>query len=179
MSSVSVTPMFRFSLRQRVLLFFGVALIVLSFSLNYVTAVRDAILDDSTVYWNNLAVSPGKDERISKLDDATLVVRSATRPHARLTLFTRDDVGSKPVDLVKDLCGRDSCVYFPLEDTRRNGAVADYKSGIPLRIVLMHPLEQGVWLEYKGPPEGYEGFGKLIDTIVTQIQEQLVRGNAT
>ena len=171
--------MFQFSLRQRVLLFFGVALIVLSLSLNHLTAVRDAILDDSTVHWNNLAVSPGKDERISKLDDATLVIRNATRPHARLTLFTRDDDGARPVDLVKDLCGRDSCVYFPLEDARRNGAVADYKSGTPLRIVLMHPMDQGVWLEYKGPPEGYEGFGKQIDTIVNQIQEQSVPEKAT
>ncbi len=171
--------MFQFSLRQRVLLFFGLALIVLSLSLNHVTALRDAILDDSTVYWNNLAVSPGKDERISKLDDATLVIRSATRPHARLTLFTRDDDGTHPEDLVKDLCGRDSCVYFPLEDARRNGAVADYKSGAPLRIVLMHPLEQGVWLEYKGPPGAYEGFSKLIDTIVKQSQQQSAPGKST
>ncbi len=170
--------MFRFSLRQRVLLCCGLVLIVLSLSLSHVTAIWDSILNDNTVYWNNLAVSPGKDERISKLDEATLVIRSATRPHARLTLFTRDDDGTHPVDLVKDLCGRDSCVYFPLADPRRNGAVADYRSGAPMRIVLMHPLEQGVWLEYKGPPGAYEGFDKLIDTIVTQIREQAIFGKA-
>ena len=171
--------MLQFSPRQRVLLCLGLTLIVLSLSLNRVTAIRDAILDDNTVYWNNLVVSPGKDERISKLDDATLVIRSAVLPHARLTLFTRDEDGAHPVDLVKDLCGRDSCAYFPLEDARRNGAVADYRSGTPLRIVLMHPAEQGIWLEYKGPPGAFEGFNKLVDDIVTQIREQATPGKAT
>ena len=164
--------MFQFSLWQRVLLFIGLVLIVLSLSLKYVTAVWDAILDDDTVYWNNLAVSPGRNERISRLDESTLVIRSAKRPHARLTLFTRDNDGVQPVDLVKDLCARDSCVYFPLEDARRNGAVADYRSDTPLRIVLMHPAEQGIWLEYKGPPGAYEGFGHIIDAIVKQIRDQ-------
>jgi hypothetical protein len=171
--------MYQFSPRQRVLLFFGLALIVLSLSLHHVTAIWDEIFDDNTVYWNNIAVTPDKDERISKLDESTLVIRSATRPHSRLTLFTRDIDGTHPEDLVKDLCGRDSCVYFPLEDARRNGAVADYRSGTPLRIVLMHPSEQGVWLEYKGPPGAYEGFDKLIDAIVTQIRERAVPGRAT
>ena len=152
---------------------------MLSLSLKYVTAIWDTVLDDNTVYWNNLAVSPGKNERISMLDEATLVIRSATRPHARLTLFTRDDDGAQPVDLVKDLCERDSCVYFPLEDARRNGAVADYRSDTPLRIVLMHPAEQGVWLEYKGPPGAYERFSELIDAIVTQIRDQAVPGKTT
>jgi len=164
--------MFQFSPWQRALLFFGLVLIVLSLSLKYVTAVWDAVLDDDTVYWNNLAVSPGRNERISRLDESTLVIRSATRPHARLTLFTRDNDGAQPVDLVKDLCARDSCVYFPLEDARRNGAVADYRSDTPLRIVLMHPAEQGVWLEYKGPPGAYDKFSNIIDAIVTQIRDQ-------
>lgn len=171
--------MFQFSPLQRALLCFGLVLIVLSLSLKYVTAIWDTVLEDNTVYWNNLAVSPGRDERISMLDESTLVIRSATRPHARLTLFTRDDDGAQPVDLVKDLCGRDSCVYFPLEDARRNGAVADYRSETPLRIVLMHPAEQGVWLEYKGPPEAYEIFSELIDAIVTQIRDQAVPGKTT
>jgi hypothetical protein len=43
----------------------------------------------------------------------------------------------------------------------------------------MHPAEHGVWLEYKGPPSAYEEFGKLIDTIVSQIREQAVPGKAT
>jgi hypothetical protein len=165
--------MFQFSFWQRLLLGLGLFLMVLSLSLRHVTEIWDAVFaEDNTVYWNNLAVSPGKNERISRLDDATLVIRSASRPHARLTLFTREDDGAQPVDLVKDLCGRDSCVYFPLDDAWQNGAVADYRSDTPLRIVLMHPAQRGVWIEYKGPPGAYEAFSRLIDAIVTQIRDQ-------
>jgi len=171
--------MFRFSFWQRLLLGIGLVLIVLSLSLKHVMRLWDAFLDDNTVYWNNIAVSPGSNERISKLDETTLVIRSATRPHARLTLFTRDDDGAQPVDLIKDLCGRDNCVYFPLEDAERNGAVADYRSDTPVRIVLMHPADQSVWLEYNGPPGAYEGFSELIDAIVTQIRDQAVPGDST
>ncbi len=171
--------MFQFSLRQSLLLGFGLALIALSFSLNQVTSIWDAMHEDSIVYWNNLAVSPGKDGRISMLDEATLVIRSASRPHARLTLFMRDIDSVRPADLVRDLCGRDSCVYFPLDDARRNGAVADYTSGTPLRIVLMHPAEQGVWLEYKGPPSAFARFEEVIDAITRQISEQAVARNPT
>jgi hypothetical protein len=172
--------MLQFSFWQRILLGFGLVLIVLSLSLKHVTEIWSAFFqDDSTIYWNNIAVSPGRNERISKLDETTLVIRSAIRPHARLTLFTRDDDGAQPVDLVKDLCGRDSCVYFPLENAQRNGAVADYRSDTPLRIVLMHPAEQGVWLEYKGSPGAYESFSGLIDAIVTQIRDKAAPEEAT
>ena len=157
----------------------GLALIVLSFSLDHLTAAWDTAFSKKTVYWHDIAVSPDKDARISKLDDATLVIRSVSRPHARLTLFTRDVDGTNPEDLVRDLCGRDSCVYFPLEDEQRNGAIAHYRSGTPQRIVLMHPWEQGVWLEYKGSPEAFDGFVRLIDAIVAQIREQSISDNPT
>ena len=171
--------MFQFSIRQRALLFLGLALIALSLSLHHLTASWDATFNDTTIYWNNIAVSPDKNDRVSRLDEATLVIRSANPSHARLTLFTRNVDGTHPESLVKDLCGRDSCVYFPLEDPRLNGAVADYRSGTPSRIVLMHPSEQGIWLEYKGPPAAYEAFGKLIDEIVTQINDQATPADAS
>ena len=163
------------------MLCFGLALIALSLSLwlGHLKAAWDMAFSNEMIYWNNIVVAPVKDARISKLDDATLVIRSTSHPYARLTLFTRDIDDSKPEDLVKDLCGRDNCVYFPLEDPQRNGAIADYRSGTPMRIVLMHPWEQGVWLEYKGSPEAFDGFVRLIDAIVAQIHEQSIPGNPT
>ena len=161
--------MFRFSPGQWLLLAFGFALILLSLFLNRVTDLWDAIMRDDTVVWNQLTIAPGKHARISALDKATLVVRSSSHSGARLTLFVREDDGSGPADLVKDLCARDSCIYLPLEDPRRNGAIADYRSGAPLRIVLMHPANRGVWLEYKGPIEEFEKFAGLIDSVVTQL----------
>jgi len=163
--------MFHFSFRQYLLLGVGFALILLSVSLNRVLALWDTVFNDDTVVWRDLQISTGKNAYVSSLDQSTLVVRSSSHSNARLTLFTREDDGSSPDDLVKDLCGRDSCVYAPLDDLRLNGAVADYASGTPLRIVLMHPAGSGVWLEYKGPPGELETFYSLIEAIVTQMHQ--------
>ena len=171
--------MLHFSFRQYLLLGIGFALILLSISLNRISALREAFLDNDTVAWHSLAISPGKVAYISSLDDSMLVLRSSSHSDARLTLFTRDDDGSTPGDLVKDLCGRDSCVYAPLDDGRLNGAIADYVSGTPLRFVLMHPAGTGIWLEYKGPPNDFSAFDNLIDAIVTQLHEQPVDDGAS
>jgi hypothetical protein len=163
--------MFHFSYRQYLLLGIGVALVLLSVSLNRVAALWDAVVREEALVWHDLKISTGNNAYVSSLDQSTLVVRSASHSNARLTLFTRDDDGSSPGDLVKDLCGRDSCVYTPLDDVRLNGAVADYASGSPLRIVLMHPSGSGIWLEYKGPPSELDTFHNLINAIVIQIRQ--------
>ena len=106
---------------------------------------------------------------VSSLDDSTLVLRSSSHSDARLTLFTREDDGASPGDLVKDLCGRDSCRYVPLDDVRLNGAIADYASATPLRFVLMHPADSGIWLEYKGPPKGFSAFENVVEAIIIQL----------
>ncbi|MGD2139911.1 MAG: hypothetical protein PVH25_05920 [Burkholderiales bacterium] len=162
--------MFHFSFRQYILLGVGLLLILLAVSLNRITELWDATVNDHTVAWHRLAISPGKNTYVSSLDESMLVLRSSSGPDARLTLFTRKDDGSTPEDLVRDLCGRDSCEFSPLEDARLDGAIADYASGAPLRFVLMHPAGSAVWLEYKGPPDGLSAFDELIDTIVIQLQ---------
>ena len=164
--------MFRFSFRQCLLLSVGCVLILLSVFLNRVAVLWEDMFSDGPVIWHQLEILPGHNAYVSTLDTTTLVVRSASHSEARLTLFTREDDGSKPSDLVEDLCGRDSCVYLPLEDVRLNGAIADYSSGTPLRIVLMHPAENGIWLEYKGPPEQLETFNSFINSIVLQMRAQ-------
>ena len=170
--------MFRFSPRQYLLLGIGFALILLSFTLDRVTDQWNATFHDKTVAWHHLAISPGANTYVSSLDDSMLVLRSSSHSDARLTLFTREDKGATPHDLVKDLCGRDSCVYTPLDDARLNGAIADYRSGTPLRFVLMHPARSGIWLEYKGPPDGLSTFDELIDAVVTQLQERAGNGGS-
>lgn len=173
--SKRTVSMFHFSFRQYLALGFGVTLILLSVSLSRVTALWNAVFSEQALVWHELTISTGKNAYVSSLDPSTLVVRSASHSGARLTLFTREDDGSSPGDLVKDLCGRDSCVYTPLDDVRLNGAVADYASGTPLRIVLMHPADSGIWLEYKGPPNELDTFYGLIDAIVIQMHQQTPR----
>ena len=171
--------MFQFSFRQRILLVFGFALIVLSLSLNRVSALWDQVASDNTVTWNQLTIATGQHAHISSLDETTLVVRSSANSQARLTLFIREDDASSPRDLVKDLCGRDSCVYRPLEDGRLNGAIADYVEGTPFRIVLMHPPGGQIWLEYKGPASEFKTFGSFIDAVLIQMDAGSGSGKAS
>jgi len=163
--------MFHFSPRQYLLLGIGFILILLSFTLDLIAVQWDSVFHNRTVAWQQLAISPGLNTYISSLDDSMLVLRSSSHTDARLTLFTREDDGATPGDLVKDLCDRDSCVYAPLDDARLDGAIADYTAGTPLRFVLMLPTGSGIWLEYKGPPDGLPTFKKLIDAIVNQLQQ--------
>ncbi|UCH49263.1 MAG: hypothetical protein JSU95_05620 [Betaproteobacteria bacterium] len=162
---------FQFSFRQYLLLGIGMSLILFSIALSWIEPLSEAVFKDDTVAWQQLTISPGKQAYVSSLDDSTLVLRSSSHADARLTLFTREDDGASPGDLVKDLCGRDSCRYVPLADARLNGAIADYASATPLRFVLMHPANAGIWLEYKGPPKGFSAFDKIIDAIVNQLHE--------
>jgi len=164
--------MFHFSLTQRILLVFGFLLILLSASLNRVSALWDRFSREDPVVWNELTIAPGRHARISSLDETTLVMRSSANSHARLTLFIREQTDSRPGDLVKDLCGRDSCVYRPLEDERLDGAIADYVTGTPFRIVLMQLRNSNVWLEFKGPADDLKMFDNFIDAVVTQTQAQ-------
>lgn len=161
--------MFNFSFRQYLLLGIGFSLILFSISLSWIEALSEAVFEDDTVAWHQLTISPGKKVYVSSLDDSTLVLRSSSHSDARLTLFTREDDGASPGDLVKDLCGRDSCRYVPLDDVRLNGAIADYASATPLRFVLMHPADSGIWLEYKGPPKGFSAFDNVVEAIVIQL----------
>ena len=162
--------MFRFSFRQWVLLVFGCTLILLSVSFNRLTDLWEEVSRDDPVIWNQLTIDTGRRARISSLDESNLVVRSRSNTEARMTLFIRENRASGPGDLVKDLCGRDSCVYRPLNDERLDGAIADYASGTPFRIILMHVYDSQVWLEYKGPEDEFSTFDTLIDAIVTQTQ---------
>ncbi len=169
--------MFRFSFRQWVLLVFGIILILMSVSLNRMAAFWDEVSRDDPVIWNRLTIDTGRHTRISSLDESTLVVRSTSNADARLTLFIRENRASDPGELVKDLCGRDSCVYRPLDDGRLDGAIADYASGTPFRIILMHLPDSGVWLEYKGPEEEFATFDHFIDAVVMQTRAAATPGN--
>jgi hypothetical protein len=163
---------FQFSLRQYLLLGIGLSLILLSVSLSWIGTFSEAVFEDHSVAWHQLTISPGETAYVSSLNDSTLVLRSSSHFDARLTLFTRENDGASPGDLVRDLCGRDSCTYVPLDDVRLNGAIADYASTAPLRFVLMHPANSGIWLEYKGPPQGFSAFDSIIDAIMSQLYEQ-------
>ena len=162
--------MLHFSPRQYFLLGIGFLLILLSVTLDRITERWNATFNDKTVAWHQLAIAPGSKTYVTSLDDSMLVLRSSSDSEARLTLFTRNDNDSTPEDLVKDLCGRDNCVYMPLNDARVDGAIAEYTSGAPLRFVLMHPAGSAIWLEYKGPPDGLSTFDELIDAVVTQLK---------
>ncbi len=168
--------MFQFSIRQYLLLGIGVALIVLSISLDWIGERWNKAFNDDTVAWHDLAISPGEHAYVSSLDNSVLVLRSASHSDARLTLFSRADDGASPVDLVRDLCQRDSCTYVPLNDARLDGAIADYASATPLRFVLMHPADSEIWLEYKGPPDGLATFDYVIEAIVIQLRGQPAAG---
>ncbi len=150
----------------------GLVLILLSVSLNRLTALWNGVFDNDAVAWHQLTISPGNHTYVSSLDESTLVLRSSAHSEARLTLFVREDDGVKPDNLVKDLCGRDSCIYAPLDDARVNGAIADYASATPLRFVLMHPAESGIWLEYKGPPDAFANFNDVVEAVVSQLNRQ-------
>ncbi len=171
LSYPSVT-IFRFSFRQYLLLGIGISLILLSVLLSWIEPLSEAVFQDDSVSWQQLTISPGEKAYVSSLNGSTLVIRSASHSDARLTLFTREDDGASPGDLVQDLCGRDSCRYVPLGDVRLNGAIADYASAPPLRFVLMHPANSGIWLEYKGPPTAFSAFDNVIDAIVIQLHQQ-------
>lgn len=162
--------MLRFSFRQWVLLVLGCILILLSVSLNRLAGLWEEVSGDDPVIWNRLTIDTGRHARISSLGESNLVVRSTSNAEARMTLFIREDRASGPAELVKDLCGRDSCVYRPLNDERLDGAIADYASGTPFRIILMHVHDSQVWLEYKGPEDEFTTFDTLIDAIITQTQ---------
>ncbi|KPK35569.1 MAG: hypothetical protein AMJ66_00855 [Betaproteobacteria bacterium SG8_40] len=167
--------MLRFSFRQWILLVFGSSLILLSVSLERMAAFWDEVSSDDPVIWNRLTIDTGRHTRISSLDESTLVVRSTSNADARLTLFIRENRTAGPGELVKDLCGRDSCVYRRLDDARLDGAIADYSSGTPFRIILMHLHDSRVWLEYKGPKDEFTTFDHFIDAVVTQTQAQAER----
>ena len=94
--------MFNFSFRQYLLLGIGFSLILFSISLSWIETLSEAVFDDDTVAWHQLTISPGKKVYVSSLDDSTLVLRSSSHSDARLTLFTREDDGASPGDLVKD-----------------------------------------------------------------------------
>lgn len=167
--------MLRFSFRQWVLLVFGCTLILLSMSIDRMTGYWHEVSREDPVIWNQLTIATGQRARISSLDESTLVVRSASNTDARLTLFIREDSASGPGEMVKDLCARDSCVYLPLDDQRLDGAIADYASGTPFRIILMRLHDSRVWLEYKGPKDEFTTFDNFIDAVVTQTQAQAGR----
>lgn len=161
----------RFSSRQKFLLGVGIALIVLPMSADLISGRWNGSPKPDTVVWNNLTIVLDGNIRITKMDEATLVARSTGERKSRLTVFLRDQSESSPRELVQDLCTRDSCVYVPLGDVARNGAVADYRSGAPMQIVLMHPGQKGIWLEFKGPPSDFAAFDPLIDSVVAQLHE--------
>lgn len=163
--------LFRFSTRQKFLLGVGIALIVAPISTDLISGRWNGSTKRDTIVWNNLSIVLDGNIRITKMDEATLVARRTGERKSRLTMFLRDQSESSPRELVQDLCTRDSCVYVPLGDSARNGAVADYRTGTPMQIVLMHPGQRGIWLEYKGPPNDFEAFGSLIDSVVAQLHE--------
>ena len=164
--------MFYFSVMQRVLLVFGLVLILISVSMGRIGEFWNRVSQDDPIVWNNLIITPKSHLRISSLDEMTLVMRSSANSDARLTLFIREDNGSQPRDLVKNLCGRDSCVYRPLEDERLKGAIADYVSGTPFRIVLMQLPDSRVWMEFKGPSDELGAFSGIIDDAIAQTRTQ-------
>lgn len=167
--------MFHFSSRQFVLLAFGFALILTSVFLGRVASLWEDVFGEEAIVWQQLTISTGNEAYVSALDEKMLVLRSASHAHARLTVFTREGDNSAAADLVKDLCDRDSCVYRALDHGRLDGAIADYSSGTPMRIVLMHLPDTQIWLEYKGPPEQFDTFGPFIEDTLSQLDQQVAR----
>lgn len=163
--------MFRFSPLQLLLLTFGASLIFLSFVLNQIAWPWHHTPEASALQWRQLKLVPTKDQHFDALDAHTLVARTSRFPSARLTLFTRPDDGVTPQEMVKNLCRRDDCTYTSLAaDQSILGAAANYRQGEALRIVLMKPGGGELWLEFKGPPEAFNAFSNLIDSVSQQIR---------
>jgi hypothetical protein len=163
--------MSRFSPLQLLLLAFGASLIFLSLTLDHLPRLWQRAPVVAAFEWKHLKLVPAQDQRLEMLDAETVVVRSSRFPSARLTLFTRPDDGVTPQRMVRNLCRRDSCSYSAIgTDANNNGAAATYRQGEPLRIVLMQPGGKEIWLEFKGPPDAFDDFSGLVDSITLQMQ---------
>jgi hypothetical protein len=163
--------MFRFSPLQLLLLALGASLVFLSLALNQITRLWERAPTVNAFEWKHLTLVPEQGQQFDVLDAETVVVRSSRFPSARLTLFTRPDDGVTPQRMVRNLCRRDSCSYSAFgTDANTPGAAANYRQGEPLRIVLLQPGGKKVWLEFKGPPDAFEDFSGLVDSVTLQMQ---------
>lgn len=163
--------MFRFSRLQLALLFLGFSLIALALTLDRIAGLWAQPPETRSFRWGYLTLEPDRDQHIEALDARTLVVRTDRFPLARLTLFTRPDDGATPRQLVRSLCSRDHCTYSALERPAGDeAAAANYRTGEPLRIVLMRPGGGNLWIEFKGPPDAYAAYAHLIDSVSHQLR---------
>lgn len=163
--------MSRFSPVELLLLALGSSLVLMALFLNHITALWDRPPEQKPILWKHLKLLPTADQQVDSLDPEMLVVRTTRFPLARLTLFTRPDDGLSPKQMVRNLCRRDTCTYSALDGSDdRLSAVATYREGEPLRIVLMRPGGREIWLEFKGPPGAFAAFSNLIDAVSQQLQ---------
>lgn len=157
----------RFPPLQIALLAFGCSLILAAVFLDHIAARWESFLYPNAVHWQNLRIVPAGNQRIVVPDEDILVVKDAD---ARLTLFRRADDKLTPQSMVKELCRRDGCIRSAISANDDDLAVATYKMrGASMQIVLMRLGGGAVWIEYKGSPEGFAGFDKLIESVATQL----------
>lgn len=164
----------RFPPLQLALLAFGCSLILAAVFLDHIAASWEDYRYPNSVHWQNLRIVPAKNQKIVVPGEGILVVKDAD---ARLTLFRRVDDKHTPESMVKDLCRRDGCIRSTIAGDGDNLAVATYKMrGASMQIVLMRIGDGAVWIEYKGSPDGYAKFDKIIESVSTQIAERQARG---
>ena len=163
----------RFPPLQIALLAFGCSLILSAVFLDAIAARWENYRYPNAVHWHNLRIVPAKNQKIVVPGEDILVVKDAD---ARLTLFRRADDKLTPQSMVKDLCRRDGCIRSTIAGDGDNLAVATYKMrGASMQIVLMRLGGGTVWVEYKGSPEGFAGFDKILESVSTQLAERQAR----
>ncbi|HEX4986596.1 MAG TPA: hypothetical protein VFV71_11095 [Burkholderiales bacterium] len=160
----------RFSVPQLFLLAFGFGLIFTGLFYYRILDAWEHYRYPNAVYWQGLRLVPDGDQKITRPDADTVVVKAVGGPAARLTLFLRPDDGLTPLKMVRALCERDPCRRTAISAEAADRATATYRIGREsMQIMLMRPSGANVWIEFNGPPESLPRFDGLIESVKAQL----------
>jgi hypothetical protein len=164
--------MSRFSLRQVILLVFGVGLMLGAMFYDPLLSRWENYRYPNAVTWQGLRVVPGKTQIFDTVRPEMLVVKDSAHPQATLTLYLHKEDGQTPESLVRELCSRDSCEKIDLKPRTVDRAAANYRSeGETMQVRLIRLRNSRVWVEYKGQPEAYAAFDKLVESVAGAIAQ--------
>jgi hypothetical protein len=162
--------MSRLSLRQIILLLFGFGLMLGAIFYDSLLARWENYLYPNAVIWQGVRVVPGKTHFFDTVRPEMLVVKDLTRPQATLTLYLHKEDGQTPESMIRELCSRDSCEKIELKPRTVDRAAANYRSeGETMQVRLIRLNNSRVWVEYKGQPEAYAAFDKLVESVASAV----------
>ncbi len=162
--------MFRLSLRQGILLLIGFGLMLGAIFFDPLLARWENYRYPNAVIWQGMRVVPGKFHFFDTVRPEMLVVKDLTRPQATLTLYLHKEDGETPESLIRELCLRDRCEKVDLKPRTVDRAAANYRSeGETMQVRLIRLKNSQVWVEYKGQPEAYATFDKLVESVAGTI----------